>query len=154
MEKSLGKDITNVTQRIQFLIDNCDTVEEKDYMKQFTQDELQGKKESLANLSIKIADLEQQAKESAAYYKGELKPLKEQRTSLVDNIKSKAKLVTEKCYKFIDRDEHMTGYYNSDGDLIESRPSTADELQPVLFPGRMQVSKENNDGNMDAAVNQ
>lgn len=40
MEKSLGKDITNVMQRIQFLSDNCDTVEEKDYMKQFTQEEL------------------------------------------------------------------------------------------------------------------
>ena len=32
-----------------------------------------------------------------------------------------------------DRDAKMTEYYNRDGDLVEMRPATAEELQPTLF---------------------
>lgn len=38
MEKTLGKDIKNPVQRISFLKDNCDVVEERGYMKQFSKD--------------------------------------------------------------------------------------------------------------------
>ncbi|MDR0384523.1 MAG: hypothetical protein LBH60_00420 [Prevotellaceae bacterium] len=44
--------------------------------------------------------------------------------------------VREICYKFVDIDNRQTGYYNAEGDLIELRPATADELQPTLFPIR------------------
>jgi hypothetical protein len=52
---------------------------------------------------------------------------------MVSNIKAKAEYVKEICFKFIDQYEKMVGYYNANGDLIESRPATADELQPTLF---------------------
>jgi translation initiation factor 2 beta subunit (eIF-2beta)/eIF-5 len=133
MDKHLGKDITNLVAREAFLKDNCDKVEEKGYMKPYTPEQLQQRKEELANASIEIAEIEQEAKEAAAHYKGKLKPLKETRARMVGDIKSKSEYVKELCYKFVDQEARETGYYNKEGDLIESRPATADELQTTLF---------------------
>jgi hypothetical protein len=65
MDKTLGKDIANLVAREAFLKDNCDKVEEKGYMKPYSPEELQQRKEELANASIEIAEIEQEAKESA-----------------------------------------------------------------------------------------
>lgn len=133
MEKTIGKEYKNARDREAFLKDNCDKVEEKGYMKPYTPEELQGHKENLANVSIEIAEIEAEKKAQDAYYKGQLKPLNEQRSQMVSNIKSKSEYVKEICYKFVDQEAKETGFYNSDGDLIESRPATADELQPTIF---------------------
>lgn len=66
-------------------------------------------------------------------FKGQLKPLREECKQLLKNIKAKAEYVTEMCYRFTDQETKETGYYNKDGKLIESRPATADELQPTIF---------------------
>lgn len=102
-------------------------------MKPYTPEELQGHKENLANVSIEISEIEMEMKQAQAEFKGRLKPLKEQRANMVSNIKAKAEYVTEKCFRFTDQEQKMTGFYNSDGLLIESRPATADELQPTIF---------------------
>jgi len=135
MEKNLGKEYTNKEQRESFLKNNCEKVEEKGYMKPFTPEELQGYKEGLAELSIQIEQVEEEKKESARYFKDRLDPMTKQRSEMVRNIRQKAEYVREVCYKFIDRDNRESGYYNADGDLIELRPATADELQPTLFVG-------------------
>ena len=133
MRRTLGMDIKNLAQRKIFLEDNCDKVEEKRYMKPYTYEELQGHKENLANISIEIAVLEAEMKQVMQGYKGKLKPLLEERLIMVGNIKSKAEFVMEPCYRFTDQDAKETGYYNAEGVLIETRPATADELQPNIF---------------------
>jgi hypothetical protein len=133
MEQNLGKEYHEGTQRESFLKDNCDRAEKKGYMKPFTPEQLQGYKESLAELSIQIEQTEDEKKEAARCYKKMLDPLTERRTEMIRNIRQKAEYVNEVCYKFVDRDERQTGYYNADGDLIELRPATADELQGNLF---------------------
>lgn len=133
MDKTIGKDIENPIERESFLKDNADGCAEKGYMKPYSREELQGHKENLANVSIEIAEIEAEAKKAAAEYKGRLKPLKEDRSMLVSNIKAKAEYVEEMCYRFTDPDTKETGFYNKDGDLIECRPATADELQPTIF---------------------
>jgi len=135
MDKHLGKEYANKAQREAFLKDNCEKVENKGYMKPFTPEQLQGHKENLAELSIQIEEIEDEKKASAKQFKMTLDPLFEQRREMVSNIRRKAKYVSELCYKFIDREERQTAYYNADGDLIELRPATADELQPTLFVG-------------------
>jgi len=133
MEKNIGKEYSNKAQREAYLKDNCDKVEEKGYMKFFTPEELQGHKENLAELSIQIDQVEDEKKESVRYFKEKLDPMKKQRSETVKNIREKSEYVREECYKFIDREERQTGYYNSEGDLIELRPATADELQMNIF---------------------
>lgn len=133
MQKQLGKEYSNANERESFLKDNCDKVEEKGYMKPYTPEELQGHKENLANVSIAMEEIEAEKKANAEYYKGKLKPLVEKRKQMISNIKAKAEYVKEVCFMFVDQDTKEVGYYNADGDLIESRPATADELQPTIF---------------------
>jgi len=133
MKTNLGKEYSNRAQREAFLKDNCEKVEEKGYMKAFTPEQLQGYKENLAELCITIEKVEDEKKESSRYFKEQLDPMTKQRSKMVRDIRQKAEYVREVCYKFIDMEEKQTGYYNADGDLIELRPATADELQPTLF---------------------
>lgn len=107
MEKTLGKEYENKVERIAFLKDNCDACENKGYMKPYTPAELQGHKEKLANVSIEISEIEAEMKQAQAEYKGRLKPLKEARSMMVSNIKSKAEYVTEVCYRFTDQETNI-----------------------------------------------
>ncbi|MDR1897995.1 MAG: hypothetical protein LBR10_14525 [Prevotellaceae bacterium] len=133
MEKKLGQEYALMAQRETFLKDNCEKVEEKGYMKPFTPEQLQGHKEKLAELSIKIEETEDEKKASAKHFKAVLDPMYVDRREMVSNIRQKAEYVREVCYRFTDRDTKETGYYNANGDLIECRPATADELQPTIF---------------------
>lgn len=133
MPKTLGKDIKDAVQRKRYLEDNADGVEKKGYMKPYTPAELQGHKEALANLDIEIHQVEDEKRASMEYFKDRLKPLQEKKQEVLHNIMRKAEYVTEECYKFVDRDSRMTEFYNAEGDIIESRPATADELSPNIF---------------------
>ena len=144
--KTIGKDITNPIQREQFIKDNADGVEDKGYMKSYTPEQLQGHKEKLANVSIEIAEIEAEMKQVQAQYKGRLKPLKEARANMVSNIKAKAEYVHEPCYRFTDQDAKVTEFYNKEGDLVEMRPATADEMQPTLFAVSHNFNQEDKTG--------
>ena len=133
MDKTLGKDIANLVAREAFLKDNCDKVEEKGYMKPYTPEELQQRKEELVQVSIEIVEIESRQKAAAADFKKQLKPLKEVFASIVGDIKNEAEYVLEPCFKYVDLDAREVGYYNKYGDLIESRHAEPGELQQTLF---------------------
>lgn len=132
MQKFLGQQY-EADGRAAFLKDNCDTVEEKGYMKPFTSEDLTSMKDELAEASIEINDIKEEKKEIVKGYNDKLKPFTEEKHTLLSNIKNKAVYVKELCFKFVDREEKMTGFYNKEGELIESRPSTADEAQSTIF---------------------
>lgn len=132
MQREIGKEY-NKMQREAFLKDNCDKIEQKGYMKKYTSEQLQVHKENLANISIEIDEVEDEKKSNARHFKVILDPLNDKRKEIVSNIRQKAEFVRDVCYKFVEHETKETGYYNADGDLIESRNSTADELQPTLF---------------------
>ena len=133
MKRELGKDIPQGEQRKQFLADNADKVEKKDYMRHFTPEELLKKKEELSETCISINDIEEELKEVKAEYSERLKPLITAKKQALEDLKKKAELVEEDCYKFIDEESREVGYYNQNGDLIESRPAYSEELQKTIF---------------------
>lgn len=133
MERTLGHDIKDPLKRETFLRDNCDSCEQKGYMKPYTPEELQGHKEKLASLSIEIAEIEAEKKIVDQTFKGRLKPLIKAKNQMISNIKAKAEYVTETCFRLTEQETKETGYYNKEGYLIESRPATADELQTTIF---------------------
>lgn len=63
MDKFLGQDIPE-QERWQFLQDNADAVEKIGYTHRFTPEELAQKKETLAEVSITINDVEMEKKEA------------------------------------------------------------------------------------------
>ncbi len=133
MQKTLGQDIQDLEARKQFLLDNADKVVEMDYHKSFDSEELAQKKTDYAEKSIKIADLEEKIKDFKDQVNVELKPLREEATGLLKDIKAKGQLVHEKVYQFLDEDDKMVGFYNAEGVLISSRPANREELQKTVF---------------------
>ena len=133
MDKFLGQEIPE-KDRWQFLQDNADAVEEIGYTHRFTPDELAQKKESLAETSIKINDIEIEKKEVMGGYKEQLKPLNEEKQVLLENIKKGSEYrAHEECAKILDHDEKLAGYYNKLGELVYSRPIMPQEMQKTIF---------------------
>lgn len=120
------------TQRVLFLKDNCDKIEEIGYMKQFSPEEISEKKDALAEVSIEINDIEEEKKVVMTEFKEQLKPLTEHKSTLLGHIKKKAEFVTEECFKFVDHTDRMVGHYNTDGVLISIRPMRPDEGQLTM----------------------
>lgn len=133
MEKQLGHEYPEGKQRESFLKDNCDAVENKGYMKPYTTDQLVEMKENLAEASISLNDIEVEKKAAIEVFKLQAKPLQTLKQELLQNIKHKAEFVDEVCFKFIDTTAKEVGYYNSEGNLIESRPAFGNELQATIF---------------------
>lgn len=127
-----SQEIQDPEERKQFLIDNADKVVEIDYHKSFDSDEMAKMKTEFAEKHIRIATLEEKIKDYKDEINQELKPLKEEVSTIRENLKSKGKLVHEKCYQFIDYEERMVCIYNSEGILVSSRPATRDELQKTI----------------------
>ena len=133
MKRELGKDFQQGQERRQFLADNADAVEKKEYMRHFTLEELLKKKEGLSETCISINDIEEELKEIKKEYAEKLKPLVKRKKRVLGELKKKAELVEEVCYKFIDAEAREVGFYNANGDLIESRPAYSEELQTTMF---------------------
>lgn len=135
-----------VEQRKQILSDSCDAIEEIGYMKHFTPEQLLQKKDQLADVSIVIDKVENEKKDAMNAFKEKLKPLNEDKKTLLVDINNKARHVTERCYKMIDYDSRMVGYYTEEGELVHARPIQPQEMQKTI-PGeaRTRVLNGTND---------
>lgn len=132
LDKELGKDVP-IEMREDFLRDNCDAVESVTYSKTYTSEELAKQRETLTEVSIKIADIEEEKKENAKHFKELLEPLVKERGLCVERLKAKSEVVTEDCYKFFDEETKMVGFYNKAGNLVNSRPAFPQEMQKTFF---------------------
>lgn len=132
MERFLGQDIPE-PRRFEFLKDNADAIENFGYAKRFSSDELNQKKEALANYSIEISDIEEEKKNVMDSFKQRLKFPSEQKKELLGQIKESSEFVKEDCAKFINHEERVVGYYNSLGELVYSRPIMPQEMQKTTF---------------------
>lgn len=133
MDKFLAQD-TPEEDRWRVISDSADEIEEIGYTHRFTPEELAQKKEMLAETSIKINDIEVEKKEAMEEYKSRLKPLTEEKQTLLDNIKKGSEYRSnEECAKIIEQEERMVGYYNKLGELVYSRPIMPQEMQKTIF---------------------
>lgn len=132
MEKQLGKEL-DPKERVKFLKDNCDDVQELDYMRQFTSEELLEMKENLSTVAILVNDLEEEKKDLTSEINSKIKAQNVTKKKLLKGLKQKSELVTENCFKFIDDQNRTVGYYNSEGDLVMQRPAMGNELQKSIF---------------------
>src|SRR5690554_4822794 len=94
LDKHLGLDIPEGDARRKFLEANCDKVEELRYMKRFLPDEMDLRKTALAEISIKIAELEEEKKRAMDEFKALLKEPNEQKSELLVDLKNGATHVT------------------------------------------------------------
>ena len=65
-------------------------------------------------------------------FKERLKPLNETKGEAIKALREKSQTVTEKCYKFLDEETKMVGFYNKEGNLVNSRPAFQKELEKTI----------------------
>lgn len=143
LDSELAKNVP-LEDRAQVLEDSCDAVEDVTYSKPFTPEELALKREQLTDASIKIADIEEEKKQVMDGFKERLKPLQTQKEDAIKALRDKSQTVTEKCYKFFDEDTKTVGFYNSEGNLVNSRPAFKQELQKTIFSVMRKNGTEDN----------
>lgn len=118
-----------VEAREQLLRDNCDQIVERSYTRSFSQTEVNDRRAELEQVSIQVAELEDELAQIRADFKGRIKPLLERRGKILDELKARGEWVTGNCYKFVDMEEGKAGFYAPEGNLLEERPITPEERQ-------------------------
>jgi len=132
MNKQLGNDLSPLDM-VNLLRDNCDTVEEIGYTKFFTDEELVEKKDTLADKSIELNNISEEKAVVIADFGKKMKPIAKDIHKILTDIKQKSEYVNGKCYKFIDQEERMIGYYDNNGVLVDTRKARPEELQGNIF---------------------
>ena len=132
MEKRIYENETP-EKRKEYLKSGADKIEKFSYMKKFTPEEIRDFKDQLSDLSIEKDSIDTEFDSIKKEFKSRLNPIKSDIKTILTYIRDKAKSVSEDCYIVYDYDTLMTNYYNSEGDLVYSRPMEQSERQKTIF---------------------
>lgn len=132
MDKVLGQEY-NGKDRVSFLRDNCDAVEDLGYTKSLPNDEIEALKDRLVENNIQLRDVRADKKAANKEFNDQIKQLEESNDEVTGKLKAKSEFVTEPCFKFVDEDARYVGYYNNEGLLVYSRPARPEELNKNIF---------------------
>lgn len=123
---------TPVEQRAEILRNSRDQILEKSYLAKFDQEETNELRAELATVHIQMGELEEELAGIKSDFKGKIKPLQERIGKILNDLKVGGEYVKGECYKFIDPDEGMVGFYTPEGYLLEERPMKSDERQRTI----------------------
>jgi hypothetical protein len=104
-----------------------------DYMKPLSPEDLDVKREELAEACIKANDIAEEAKQVAAAFKNQLKPIHQTMMDRLLEIKMKQEIKHGKVYHCPNFDTRMMEDYDETGELISTRRLRPDERQASLF---------------------
>lgn len=110
----------------------CYDKSEGPYTRNLTEDELTIVKDNLAEISIKIAELEKERKRIMDEMRSSIKDKKEELATFIDNVKFKTEHL-EGVLWWVDDPETKTMYFFDDqGICVDSRPLLASEKQTKI----------------------
>jgi len=121
---------------IEMLEANSDGAEEMDFNIILNPKEIADAKTEFAQRSIEEARILDDFSVVKAEHKATLKPISEDKLILLQQIKTGTKQDFGKCYKLIDHEEKMVGYYNNKGQLVYQRIANAEEA------GQMTITRD------------
>lgn len=120
-------------ERIAILHDGADKVEQTTYMQALTPEELDAKREELAEKSIKVSDLNDELDEIKSEFKGRIKPLKDEVKHLLGEIKTKQTEKSGVVYHMANHESGMMESYDEKGEFISMRRLRPEEKQGNIF---------------------
>jgi|SRR6185437_9241796 len=135
MSKVFEPDLTP-EQRYQMLKDQAEKVEDTTFKRTLTQEELDVKREELAQNLIDIDTKEDELDRIKEEYKGAIKPMKAQCKILLECVKTRKEEVKGQLFHLQNHHEGMMEVYDESGELISSRRLRPDEKQLRAFPLR------------------
>ncbi len=130
MDKKIFQEYSE-KERIEMLDANADAVEEMNYTDFLTKEELQERKDSLAEISIEESKILDHKKEVMAQIKKDLEPITQEKKTLLTEIKHESINVKDKCYKLIEG--NTVGFYSKKGILVYERAARPEERQGTLM---------------------
>lgn len=119
----------NPREKRDFLETHADTIEEGEFFKSFSQDDLLATQANLADVSVIKDRKEQELQEIKAKFKIELDKLKKEFKESLKNLIMQGEYVHGKQYLFADQVNGMMEYYDEHGILIRSRRLKPEERQ-------------------------
>lgn len=133
MAKIFMPDLTP-EERINALRNNAEKVDNTDYEKELTEEELIARREEFVDNSISVSKLEDELAEKKKEYKSKIEPVKMVNRGLQQEIKTKKKWVKGQLFHMANHTDSMMETYDESGELVSSRRLRPDEKQV-----RMQV---------------
>jgi len=110
----------------------CEGMEEMDYANILTPDEMTVRKSQLTTLVIQEVKLNERKEKFMTELKAELKPIQTEKNQVIQELKAGSVQETGVCFKIIDDNTRMVGFYNSRGQLVHARPMTQEDGQRTL----------------------
>lgn len=105
------------------------SIEELGYTKRLSEEELQIKREDLANAAIKKAMIEDEFAEIKAQFKDRLEPVNIVLKESIEAVKNRSVSIMGKVYKLADYDNQMIHVVDPFGNVISSRRMLPEERQ-------------------------
>jgi hypothetical protein len=121
-------------ERINVLRNNADKIDNTDYEKELTEDELIAKREEFVDNSIDVSKLEDELAEKKKEFKSKIEPIKLVNRGLQKEIKTKKRWVKGQLFHMANHTDSMMETYDETGEMVSSRRLRPDEKQV-----RMQV---------------
>lgn len=109
--------------------ENCGVEEHHNFIKPFTEEELDKVEDDFVEQSKKLSSLRNELAAVSEPIKAKIKPLEKETSSLMQSINQGGTLVTEKVYCFPDYDNKIMGLYDSRGFQVGTRPMSRTERQ-------------------------
>lgn len=134
MQKNMFDENVSLEDRIRQLRDNADIQENGPYTRSLTQEELDLRRESLADNCIEKTRLEGELKAVKAEFKGKIEPLSVQNALICQEIKTKQAEFDGTTFGFADHENGMMNFYDDRGEWIGSRRLKPEEKNN-LFTG-------------------
>lgn len=119
--------------RLDILRDGSEKIEQTTYMQPLTPDELDAKREQLAEILIKHSDLNDELYGIKSEFKGKMKPLKEESAKIIGEIKTKQSMKSGTLYHIANHESGMMESYDELGEFVSMRRLRPDEKQANLF---------------------
>lgn len=124
----------DLEERINVLRNNADKIDNTDYEKELTEDELIAKREEFVDNSIDVSKLEDELAEKKKEFKNKIEPIKLVNRGLQKEIKTKKRWVKGQLFHMANHTDSMMETYDETGEMVSSRRLRPDEKQV-----RMQV---------------
>lgn len=134
MSKTMFSDVP-IHLRPSVLMDNCVNHVSTTYLKDLTAEELDIKRETLHASLSKMFRLQEEAKDAAANFKAQIKPLSDECHLLVGQVDTGKEEMTGMLYDFPDHEASIMNTFDEKGEFVSSRRLTPKEKQlRAAFP--------------------
>lgn len=119
--------------RKRLLQQNADSIQDTEYLKALSPEELDIKREQLTENAIKFSELEDEKKEVMREFKEKMDPLSRANKELLTEIKTRQSKVNGILYHMANHEEGMMETYDEGGELVASRRLRPDEKRQTIF---------------------